>query len=60
MNKKGAGKFVLGAAVGAGLGLLFAPKPGKELRKDLKNKMEELIKKAKELVDLAVEKELLF
>ena len=60
MNKKGAGKFVLGAAVGAGLGLLFAPKPGKELRKDLKNKMEELIKKADELVDLAVEKELLF
>lgn len=49
MNKKGVGKFVLGAAVGAGVGLLFAPKKGKDLRKDLKNKMEELINKAKEI-----------
>lgn len=36
MNKRGGGEFVLGATVGAVLGLLFAPKPGKELRKDLK------------------------
>lgn len=49
MNKKSAGKFALGAVVGAGLGLLFAPKPGKELRKDLKNKMDDLITKAKEI-----------
>ncbi len=35
-NKRGVGKFVLGATVGAVLGLLFAPKSGKELRKDLK------------------------
>lgn len=27
--------LLLGAAVGAGLALLFAPKPGKELRRDL-------------------------
>ena len=39
MSKKGTGKFVLGAALGAGLGLLFAPKKGKELRKDLKEKI---------------------
>lgn len=40
MSKKG--KFILGAAIGAGLGLLFAPKEGKELRKDLMNKFNEL------------------
>ncbi len=49
MDKKGTGKFVLGAAVGAGLGLLFAPKKGKELRKDLKLKMEDLLNKVKEI-----------
>lgn len=49
MSKKGAGKFILGAAVGAGLGLLFAPKKGKDLRNDLKVKMDELISKAKEI-----------
>ena len=49
MSKKGAGKFVLGAALGAGLGLLFAPKKGKDLRKDLKVKMDELLNKVKEI-----------
>jgi gas vesicle protein len=28
--------FLVGSLVGAGLALLFAPKPGKEVRKDLK------------------------
>jgi len=50
-KKSGAGKFVLGASIGAGLALLFAPKKGSELREDLKKKLDELIKKAKE-VDL--------
>lgn len=49
MAKKGTGKFVLGALIGAGIGLLFAPKSGKETRKELKEKAEELIEKAKEL-----------
>ena len=49
MSKKGYGKFVLGAAVGAGLGLLFAPKKGEELRKDLKVKLDELVNQAKEI-----------
>ena len=49
MSKKGLGKFVLGAAVGAGLGVLFAPRSGKETRKMLKDKMDDLVKKAKEL-----------
>ena len=49
MAKKGTGKFILGALVGAGLGLLFAPKTGRETRKALVNKADELIQKVKEL-----------
>ena len=50
MNKKGGiGKFVAGMAVGAGLGLLFAPKSGAETRKELKKKIDELIKKLKNI-----------
>ena len=51
MEKKnsGLGKFVLGAAVGAGLGLLFAPKKGSELRKDIRIKFEEMVEYVKEI-----------
>lgn len=45
----GAGKFVLGALVGAGLGVLFAPKSGSETRKELKMKIADLVKKTKEI-----------
>lgn len=48
-KKSGAGKFILGAAVGAGLGILFAPKSGSETRRDLKKKMDVLVKKVKEI-----------
>ena len=48
-KKTGAGKFLLGAAVGAGLGILFAPKAGSETRRDLKKKIDELTKKVKEI-----------
>lgn len=48
-GKKGIGKFVLGTLVGAGLGVLFAPKSGSETRKELKEKMTELLNKAKEI-----------
>lgn len=48
-RKNGLGKFVLGAAIGAGIGLLFAPRSGKETRKILKDKMDDLVKRAKEL-----------
>ena len=57
MSKKGTGKFVLGAAIGAGLGLLFAPKKGKELREDLKEKTGGLINQAKEIDPEEVKKE---
>ena len=50
MSKKGGlGKFLAGAAIGVGLGILFAPKTGSETRKELKEKMDELVKKVKEL-----------
>ena len=49
MSKKGLGKFVAGAALGAGLGLLFAPKKGEDLRKDLKVKIDELVDQIKEI-----------
>ena len=35
-KKNGLAKFALGAGLGAGLALLFAPKKGSELRKDIK------------------------
>ena len=41
-DNKGIGKFVMGAALGAGLGILFAPKKGSETRELLKKKMTEL------------------
>ena len=55
-KKSGVGKFVLGALVGAGLGVLFAPKAGSETRRELKEKMTDLLNKAKE-VDLDEVKE---
>ena len=44
-KKKGFGKFILGAGIGAGLALLFAPKKGSETRRELKLKIDELIEK---------------
>ena len=41
--------FAAGAAIGAGLGILFAPKSGKETRKILKVKMDDLIDKARKV-----------
>ena len=46
-KKSGIGKFILGAGVGATLGVLFAPKKGSETRHELKLKMDELIDKLK-------------
>ena len=48
-KKSGFGKFLLGAAIGATLGILFAPQEGKKTRAQLKKKLDELIEKAKEI-----------
>ena len=48
-NGNGIGKFLAGAAIGVGLGVLFAPKAGSETRKELKEKIDELVKKVKEI-----------
>ena len=59
-RKGGFGKFVGGLALGAGLGLLLAPDNGKNTRKVLKKKVDELLDRLKE-VDLdEVKDELLF
>lgn len=43
MSKKGLGKAFLGAGIGAGLALLFAPKKGSELRRDIKRKIDDFM-----------------
>ena len=56
-KKSGLGKFVLGAAVGAGLGVLFAPKKGSETRTMLKAKLDELVEQVKNIDVDEVKKE---
>lgn len=48
--------FVIGAAVGAALGILFAPKSGKETRAIIKEKAQEVGEKASEIIESAKEK----
>lgn len=45
----GFSKFLTGALIGAGLGVLFAPKEGSETRKELKEKLNDLMDKIKDI-----------
>ncbi len=49
MGKRSLSNLFLGVAIGASLGILFAPKKGKETRRELKDKMLDLVNDAKEL-----------
>ena len=46
MSKKG---FLWGAALGIGAGMLLAPKKGSETRKELKEKLDEMLAKLKDV-----------
>lgn len=48
-NGKGLGKLFAGIAIGTGIGVLFAPKKGSETRKDLKNKLDDMLLKVRDL-----------
>ena len=50
------GSFITGLAVGAALGILFAPKKGSETREDLKELFDELLNKIRD-IDLQEVKE---
>ena len=58
MSKKGTGKFVLGALIGAGLGVLFAPKSGSETRECLKEKTNKLANDIKNMDKEEIKKKL--
>ena len=48
-KKKGFGKLLAGLAIGAGLVVLFAPKKGEETRRELKEKIDEMFQKIKQI-----------
>ena len=48
-RRSGLGKLIAGIGIGAGLGLLLAPKSGEETRKDLKKKFDELLDEVKKV-----------
>ena len=48
-KKSGLGKFLAGIGIGAGLGILFAPKSGSETRRELKNKMDDFVNSLKDI-----------
>ena len=61
MSKKGGfGRFIGGLAIGAGLGLLFAPDTGENTRKLLSKKINELSNKIKEIDVDEVKDELMY
>jgi len=49
MSKKGLGKFLAGAAIGAGLGVLLAPEKGEKTRKKVKTSYDNFVEEIKKL-----------
>ena len=49
MSKRGFGKVLAGVGIGLGLGFLFAPKSGEATRKELKEKLEEMLNRVKNM-----------
>ncbi len=58
MSKRGdyISGLIVGGLIGAVVGILYAPKSGKETREDIARKADELLSKAKAEYDIAVEK----
>lgn len=48
-KKSGLGKFLIGLGIGAGIGLLYAPQEGKKTRKELMEKLDNVLDKVKML-----------
>ena len=48
--------LIIGGLIGAVIGILYAPKSGKETREDIARKTEELMARAREEYELALEK----
>ncbi len=59
MKKKTLATAAVSMSLGAGLGMMFAPKKGEDLRKDLKNKLSNLACKIKKVDVLEIKEDLL-
>ena len=58
MSKKGFGKIMAGVGIGLGLGFLFAPKSGEATRKELKEKLDEMINRVRNMDSEEIKKQI--